>query len=349
MSDGKKLAGQQFNPRGAGVVIPYIEQMVDYDKTNDGSVQLTGSENVVATEITPVDAASAKVRTYDLAAIAAIYEAVVFSVPGKTTVPLPNVLTSVTATFNKTHGDGQSLFPVTQQGAASAGSGSSSVSPHATAQSSAAIIADVEYEITNYRDILVDCQHYYFYLTGVSTMAAALTKVAALAGATVTSLPIFKTRTHQITAKGMQVSLQANASTSATVSASEAASSWSYEWGNGYSKEVGVSTKVVTIPETIHGTITIASPTDSDTATVTVKADSLALYINATPIVPAITNSPAAITMTANGSVSPASLSATSPASIPTSGLYLADVNGSIDDYGFVLIHATVVDFAQYA
>ena len=353
MSDGIIAHGQQFNPRGTGLKLRFTEQMQDYTGTD--AARVTGAEGNAVTEISPIDRAAAKVRVWNIAAITAEYEASVVEFPGKVTVDLPDVLTSITATYNKSAGSGASNHPVSQQFFYVLGSGSGGVSPKATAQASAAIIADVTVNITNFRGIQVNCQHYYFYLTSTATLAQIIAKLATIPSCgPVKDLPIFKPETKQIKVYGGQVSVQKSANTTVNTgfgvdkNKKVTSSVRSLEYGDGYSKEVGVSTKVITIPPTIHAALSVDGlTTDTETVTVTVVANSCP--IGPTVVVNTIINEPTPIQATVNAGVTPASLSATSPSTIPTSGKYLVAHTGDIAEYGFTLIHAVVVDFGQYA
>ena len=353
MSDGIIAHGQQFNPRGTGLKLRFTEQMQDYTGTD--AARVTGAEGNAVTEISPIDRAAAKVRVWNLAAITAEYEASVVEFPGKVTVDLPDVLTSITATYNKSAGSGASNHPVSQQYFYIVNGGSGGLSPKATAQGSAAIIADVTVNVTNFRGIQVNCQHYYFYLTSTATLTQIIAKLATIASCgTVTDLPIFKPETKQIKVYGGQVSLQQSANTTVSSGFTQdkdnvlKTTSQAFEFGDGYSKEVGVSTKVITIPPTIHAALSVSGlTTDTETVTVTVVANSAPIFGPA-PL-NTIINEPTPIQATVNAGVTPASLSATSPSTIPTSGKYLVAHTGDIAEYGFTLIHAVVVDFGQYA
>lgn len=332
--------GQDYNAR-FNVVIPWTETTI--------TPAASGTAN---TEIRPVDFARQRNRTYDFANITAAYTASNISFPGKFTVDLPNVLKKVSVTYNKSEGSGASNHPTSQQYVSFTAKGSGSLAPTSTAQASAAITADVTYEIEYYQGISVDCTHHYFYLTSTATLAQILTKTGA------TSLPKFKPQSAQIVAFGGQVSLQQSAD-SRISSSSEAYSRIS---GDGYSTEVGVSSKVITIPPTIHGSITVKGQTTQTAAAyVSASADITQLvYVpkkgstNGAPdftIPPTkvgLVNSPTPRYAQVTAGVTPTSLSATSPASIPTSGKYLVACSGDPVDYGFTLIHAVVVDFAQY-
>lgn len=354
MSDGAILHGQQFDPRGVGIKRRFVEQVLDYDGPD--AARVSGAEGNAATELDPIDRAAVRQRVWDVAAITAEYLAANLSFPGKTVVSsLPNVLQSYTVTYNKSSGAGADNHPISQQGHVITGGGSGSLSPRSRAQGSAAIIADVTWNIKTLQGVQVDCTHYYFYLASPITLAQVLTKLAVLAGVAVTNLPVFKPQTHQVKVYGGQVSLQASADTTVGLGWSENSSgtvtstSKRFEYGDGYSQEVGLTTRILTIPPTIHGTLTVTgATTDTETVTATVVADTMAVS-GPTVSIPAILNSPTPITATVTAGVTPTSLSATSPAAVPTSGLYLVDHDATPAEFGLLLVHAVVVDFAQYA
>jgi hypothetical protein len=352
MSDGAILHGQQFDPRGVGIKRRFTEQVLDYDGPD--TARVSGAEGATATELDPIDRAAVRQRIWDVAAITAEYLAANISFPGKTVVSsLPNVLQNYTVTYNKSSGAGADNHPSSQQAFVITDGGSASLSPRAKAQGSAAIIADVTWEIKTLLGVQVDCTHYYFYLATPATLAQVLTKLTTLAAATVTNLPVFKPQTHQVKVYGGQVSLQASADTTVSAGWSEnsagtiTSTSKAYAYGDGYSKEVGLTTRILTIPPTIHGALNvIGSNTDTETVIVTVVANTMA--IGPTVPVGAITNAPIPITATVTAGVTPTGFSATSPASIPASGLYLVDHDATPAEFGLVLVHAVVVDFAQY-
>ena len=332
--------GQDYNAR-FNVVIPWTETTI-----------APAASNTANTEIRPVDFARQRNRTYDFANITAAYAASNISFPGKFTVDLPNVLKKVRVTYNKSEGSGASNHPTSQQYVTFTAKGSGSLAPTSTAQSSAAIIADVTYEIEYYQGISVDCTHHYFYLTSTATLAEVLTKTGA------TSLPKFRPQSVQLTAYGGQVSLQQSADSRISASSD----SFSRISGDGYSTEVGVSSKVITIPPTIHTSITVEGQTTQTAgAYVSASADITQLVyapkkgstngapdFTIPPTKVGLVNTPTPRYAQVTAGVEPTSFSATSPASIPTSGKYLVACSGEPVDYGFTLIHAVVVDFAQY-
>lgn len=349
MSDGAILSGQQYDKRN-NIVEPFTEQVKDYTKPLSGP-QLTGSESVAATEITPMDAGAAKVRTWDAAAIATELAALVIKVVGKTTVNLPSVLTSLTMTYNKNVGVGEGSHPTANQAFIVTGAGSATTHIQSQAQASASIIPDIIPAITQYSGVLVPCTHVFMYMATPVTMVALLAKLssAAVMNATVLDLPVFKSKIHTFILKGMQFSLHQSADTDVSFSFNDDVSHWSksVQWGSDKSTDAGLSNKVVSVGPVLNAAITIGSSSDTITATVTVDANSAAVT-GSVPI-SAITNEPTPHSATATGSVSPTSISATSPTAVPVTGLYLVELNPDIGEYGLAYIHAVIVDFTNYA
>lgn len=356
MSDGCRLYGVQYDLR-KNLTFPFWERMFDY--TGDTLTRKTGQESgAAAMDQTPEDRQAAKVRQYDVAAIvAAALARPAQTGPAKVKVNLPDVLNSVTVTFNKNSGSGATNFPASQQAYSITNAGSGQADIRAQAQASAAIVPSVSWDIDSFSQIEVNATIVSFYFGPLVTMADVLSVCSVAMGATVTDLPIFQSKQHQLVLKGQQVSLQATAETDVGSAFNSndtlPASSGFVKWGDSYSQEVGVSSHVETIPYSIHGLLTIASNTDTATVTVTVKADTPAITGPGSAAIGAVTNEPTPITLTANGSVKTTSggntLSATPQTDVPRTGLKLVDVQSNEDDYGLSLVHATVVDMTQYA
>ncbi len=340
MSDGAKLSGQQLRTKG-NFIVPFTEQEQDYRGPN--TLRVTGAEGTAATEIIPTDRGAAKVRTYDFAAVAADLAASSIKIVGKTVVrQLPNVLTAYTVTYTKSGGNGASNYPTSQQAAVNAGS----IAPRATAQASAVIQPTLTWTMTYYEDLTVDCTHVFLYLASGTTLATILAALTTVMGATVLGIPFFRPdKGCQITLKGEQVSVQQTATSTLHFQAGTPGSA-SSEYGDSYSTEVAPTIRIETLPPHIRGAVSLTgSSSDTKTATTTVVANITA----AGSVSALITNAPAAITLTATGSISPTSLAATSVTAVPVTGLYLTDINGEEDEFGLNLIHCVVVDFAQYA
>lgn len=351
MSDGPKLSGQQYDP-AEGVLHPFTEQNMDY--SGPESLRITGVEAQANTEIIPVDRSAAKVRVFDLAGIQAVLDAYVEKIPGfATNLPLPDVCTALTITYNNSAAAGSSSHPSSQQSFGFAGTSiSGGYNPTASAQGSGSVQPDILPHIKQYWSQKVPTINYFFYMPKSTTIAAILTKLgtATFANATVNSLPAFRPESLEFTLKGASVSVKADADSHASFSGTETSYKVAYEWGNGGSKEVGLTTTTRTISPTLHGAISISGATsDTATGTATVVASTPSVVLGMVTLLAGITNAPTATSATATASVYPTTVSATSPTGIPTSGLYLVDLN--IGDLSFArrLYHAEVADFSFFA
>lgn len=359
MSDGKKLYGQTYDAK-RNLFLPFVDREYDYrdDASNvAGGVRdrKTGLEGTAGADQSPTDEAAAKVRLYDIAAIQAAAVALTTEVlPAKVRVSsLPDVLYGVKVTFNGSNGAGASNYPTANQQLLINTAGSGGLDPTASAQGSASIVPNVFADVRPFGNRLVNATNYYFYAVAPVTVTNVLTKVIAAGATGCIDLPNFKPRVVKLAINGGQVSVQQTASSDARLAVGTDSSSVSYRWGDQYSKEVGVSSRVETIPETVHAAITISGNTSTKDVTVTVAASTVALPSTGSPVVAAITNTPTAITATANASVKTEddsnTIAATTPTNVPRTGLYLVDIDGQLDEYGLVAIRATVVDFLQYA
>lgn len=170
-------------------------------------------------------------------------------------------------------------------------------------------------------------------------------------------LPVFKPQSHSFTLKGEQISLSQNADSLMQYSwspdqVSYAITPVSGTRSDGFSNDRGVSIRTVTLSPTIHGGITLSSPTDTAVAQVVVRANVPPITgIGDAPSFAGVTNEPTALTATANASVTPTSFSPVSGLSaIPTVGLYLVDVNiRPYAGYGHRQVIVTLVDFSIFA
>lgn len=348
---GVVQSGQEYDRRHH-VLLTYTQQMNAYDGPE--TLRVTGAEGTPFMDQNPTDRGAALERQYDVPAIQAAAIALPpYIVPTKTRVPLPKRLNSVAVAFNKSSGTGATNYPDTQQFYLINTRGSGQASPHAEAESSAAITPVITADIDEFDHILVNAKVLTFYQANQTSLATCIAICAAALGAAVTDLPIFQDKQEKVRLFGQQVSLRAAATTTVRTAFTEDSNSGSFEWGDSHSEHVGVESRVETLPYTIHESITIASNTDTATTTVTVKADTSAITGPGAAAIGAITNEPSPITLTANGSAlfanGTATVGATSPADIPTSGLYLVSIDGQSEEFGLTLIRAVVVDMSQYA
>lgn len=190
--------------------------------------------------------------------------------------------------------------------------------------------------------------------------------------------PAWKPEAHTITLKSQEMSVQVSAEAyhRDNWALGSGNLSWSRYVGEGYSKQGSATTKTVRIPPTIHGEITIAGEVVVDpppSGVATILSDQIGdafvntnvnwayALVEASAKVPVITagggapsfvaleSTPDPITFYAVASVTPTSLSATSPSGIPTSGLYLLKTNSAPWRDEWSIFQAIVVDFAHFA
>lgn len=351
-ADGPKLRGIERVFRGR-VLLPFWQQVFNY--TGNQTARVTGQEAVTGAEQRPIDRDAAQVIIRDDAALVTAALALpAIRVPGRRVLSfLPDVLTEVSVEFNKSSGDGQANYPVSQQLAQFLGSGSATLSPSAAAQASAAIIPSLTWKMARHSEKYVATETYFFYLQN-PTEAAILSRLTAAdaVNGSVFSLPVFRTESPQFKLFGGQVSIRQEAKSRASLSGSPGDPpnvSRSLEYGDEYSKEIGVSVREETIPYCLHGTINGYETEDQETVSVTVKADTTGLFFDGALMIDPITNQPITLEAEAQARVSPTSLSSTFPSDIPKTGIYLVDITSQMDELGLTMIGATVANFSQYA
>lgn len=334
-SKGKLRAGQQYDPQD-DLVIPYTERI--HNAT--GGETECDAQGQARTEINPQDAQSWLVRTFDIPTEALdAYELVT---PGTTNLDLPDVLLSVAVTYNTANGNG--VHAQEGDGISISSSPSLNLSLASKAQGSASIMPDIQPIIKQYWARNVPCERVLMYLPIGFDMTDVTARLGATFGGSVNPWPRFQPAGVTFTLKGETVSVSADADVQQYAALRVGEVSVTYTWGEGEgtSKEVSTTTKTVRIPPTIHAEITLTSTTSSATA-----------EANAGAAWSAGTNWPARsaeayVSMNASGSVTPTTLSATSPVSaIPTSGLYLHRLDAEPYKWGYVRVRAEVVDFAD--
>lgn len=343
MSNGQLLHGQQFE-RSLDIPIPFTQQMCDTTSANP----LVGTTGL---EITPNDAASSVVRTYDLTAIAALYASIIEKYADLITLKLPPILKSVTCNFNSASGGGSS----SQSGSGeSAGSYASlSLSLHASSQGSASLLPNLIWQIKQVPQENIQAKVYLFFELG--SAAESISSICSIlsgpnfANATVNPPILFAPQIVTLGMLGQNVNLSATADVqerveiSATLSTSNV--SQTLGSGTGYSYEFGVTQRTIQIPETIHTILSVGSATDTASAAAAAEVDFPAgtswTAENATENLGPVNIS---------GSVFPSVITATTPTTIPITGLYLVKLDVSpFAGFGFSQYRAVVVDFSQFS
>ena len=159
--------------------------------------------------------------------------------------------------------------------------------------------------------------------------------------------PLFKPVSHTIVLTGAKVGVSVSAGATVAASFSEVNSSYDKSSRVGSDRDGSLSVQALTIPATLHPTISIGGGTTKEqTVSVSVKTGFAQNGFYFAPLNFDVENNGAAV---ARGSVSPTVLPATSPPAVPTSGLYV--IRTSVEPYkwGWAKCTAVVLDASNLA
>lgn len=335
MSDGKLLQGQKYDEDN-NLVVRFTQQMQEI-----ASADLLLGNN--KTEIIPQDAAASIVRTYSTPDLTAYY----FQTPTTINIQFPDVLTDITSTWSdskaegtKSSGPGSFYF---------VGSGSDAISASASATSGGSYTPDVQPLIKQTWAQNAIASKVLFYLPGNVTNTQILDRLSGIFDATVQAWPIFKPEAITITITAEQCSLQASAEARNAYNVSSAGTGGSTTKGEGYSKDASSTVKTIRIPPTLHDSISITNASRNFTLQAIATASAPAIMsLSGSVIVPAATAGGTPVSQLINAKIEPSSIPATSPKTIPSSGLYVAQIDCKSWKYNLTAVQAIVVDFVQF-
>lgn len=330
----------QFYDDTEDVVIPFTEQIV-------GAGEGIGDAK---TEVLPLNDLRYKKRVYvpDEDAILALS----WQFESTVDLNLPDVLTGIEVVWNISKGEGSSSFPTIDMIAIAVGtSGSAGVDPRAQAQSSISLMPEIIPTIETIWAQNVPTRHLVFFLPDNSSAAAVKTKCQTILSAVVNTWPTFKPKPLTFVLKGEQLNLSANASSHARLSFSESSKSAERTTGGGSSYDTGVTNKVVRLPPTLHAAFNLTGGTSkTETINVTVNASTVKIEGTGTAAGSvAAKDNIITINGTVEGSVTPTTVSATSPAAVPASGWYLYKTNSERWKYGYSMFHCILIDASKFA
>lgn len=331
---GALVHGQEFD-ESLGVPIPYTEQPV---KENTG----IGEH---ATYIKPESAAKALKRVYDVEAVRASLDAYYDVVPRfNSRIPIPDEMTSLEVLWAEDSADGsfESDFAGTATGPNRSLTGSESANAHG----SCAVMPELAVVRKVFVQNNVPTLEHVFFVESPATHEDVLDRLSTLCGQTVTRWPVFQAESLTFVLSGAKASVSVQASASASQShqdgrdpedSGDDSDMNDKTEGSGTSKDYSPAISVQTLPPMIHGGFSLSS-TRSKTATA-----SCAVEWSGTNF-PSVSVSESG-SVTATGEVSPSSRGATSPASVPTTGLYLVDLKPEpFPKWGRTKIYAEVLD-----
>jgi hypothetical protein len=254
---------------------------------------------------------------------------------GSTNLQLPDVLLSIVMVEQYSHGTG-----TYDEAAVGSGSGTTyflSMNTQGSGQGSAGTLLKPLIEYKQYWGREVPTQVYVFFMQTPVTTAALLTKLTALAGATVNAWPKWVPQGHTLVMKGEKKNGEVRVKTGFQLSSATDGSSASDTGGKGKSFDVAPSIDSIHLPAMIHGSITVTGTTTA----------SHALVVSASATDPVNGTIGDSISDTVDSAVTPTSFSATSPATVPTTGLYMMKPTMEPYELDFVRVFAEVVDFAN--
>lgn len=238
-------------------------------------------------------------------------------------------------------GGGDGFYQEMGTGIAEGASASLALSPRGSAQSSASVMPEVVPKIRRYSASPLQAQDVVFY-TVSATMGAILTRLADILSDSVEIWPSFQEQIYRFVLSGQKVSVSANTSVSNSVNLSQSSYSYAYSEGQGVDGDEATSLRSVDIGPVINGALSLIGDT---TLARSAEAISFTSLVSGTNWPGGSASSIASAT--ANGAIYPTTLPATSPAEIPTTGLYVTDVRCEVYKYGYNIVRATVINAAH--
>jgi len=305
------------------LIIPFTEQEMD----------LTLVQAVLGdahTEITPLDRQQDRVKIYTKPNLDSYW----LSFDSTADIPLPNVMTALTATYE--NGGGDTNYTETGSDSAS-GSYHVGVSVSGQCQASAFSIPKLVPTITETWSSNLPVKHY-FYFGSAFDIATVLSKLSTQLATTVNAWPVFHTATHKFTLFGTRVNATGRASCQGTAYSHTTGASASFTQGLGEGLDISPVIEVMQIPSTLHGSFSFTGTGSSSHNAVA------AITISGSPI---SGGGGGTATAAATSSITPNTLAATTPSALPVSGLYLYkfDIEPA-EIFGYFYAHAIVFDFS---
>lgn len=291
-------------------------------------------------------------------------EAYSLSLPSRVNLTLPSILKSVSVVWNTTAGSGSfdsDWTGLTTWNPSNRVDASLSGSESASAEGSASIQPEVSIEMEHPtgRDIPSISLFFYMRLNGATSISIndirnKVSEILGFPSSSIGSWPAFKPISHVLALRGQRGSVSAKASASAAMSArgdastGEGSISRDKNEGSGVSHDRGTMNGSLTIPPSIHPAISISNNTQGVSASafcdVGWTSGGTGQIIAGQPVTIPATVAKAEETISLSGHVSPVSLPATSPSSIPSSGIYIVDSKVSPYRSGWVQIFVEVID-----
>jgi len=247
--------------------------------------------------------------------------------------PVPPVLKSLVATWNIGNGTGSSN---TTGWGTRTSRGSYSVSDGGNANSSRSIRPNVTPVIEQVWTNNLPMKMHFFYLED-PTEANILTYLGVKMSTTVNAWPVFKPKSVSVSLFGQSGNVQAQASVSVSKSSQSASASQSE--GTGVS--IQTMNDLLLVSPCLHATLTVTNGGSSTVFITSSASGSISGEVNA------FANSSQSVAV--SGATDAEGLSATTPADIPRSGIYLVDIKTEFFRQGYARVAAATINASVLA
>ena len=329
------LTGSEFD-FALNAQVVNTQQMVapptDFSEPNTSFKPINEDRSLKIVEEVPTDA----LETYHI------------SVPTRIDLRMPAVLKAISVLWaaDESIGDGDSVGTGLNPDDANGFTLTTSAGMNGKAEISAQPTLNIEIETVFGSDISATV--HFFYLNSENnpvSESSFLSRVSAVVGSSVQRWPIFKPKSHTITAFGAAVSCNSNAQLSATVTKNYEGQKISGKSSSeGGPSSVNRSIDVINVPPTIHGAITVTGGSSYTSVQATSQARARLEGDEFDDVNPVVKTNSAS----ASVSVSPLSFPATSPPDIPRSGDYLVGSSAEPFKWGWLKCSATIIDASQF-
>ena len=318
------LSGQEYDA-SVDIVIPFTEEV-----TNSG--ESLGDENKF---VDPLSSDFDLVRTIDKDAIKQQLESILLEFPSRANLSLPPVLRAVRVIWDTSESNGS--YDSEYMGTSSGQSWSLSGDEDANALSSGEVIPSFEVDIDDTWANNIPTTSYFFFLKYPVKLQDILRKVDAK------QWPIFKPKSHTISALRQKKELRLDVSASTSTSGSSTTNSKSKKEGWGDKISTDNATVSLTLQPTLHSDIGIDS-VGSYTIPLSAKAS---VALRPSHGFNAVINQTGETTVV--GRPPRGTLPSTSPPDIPRNGKYLIDSRVELYQYGYAKVYAEVLDASIFA
>lgn len=325
--------------RRTGLAIPLTRQVLANGVTG-------GISGDIETEVQPIDGYRARkiIRSMPTSAIDAYFR----DLHNNTNIDLPAELQSLTF-FSEPSGQ-SGAYNETGTYAIGGPNGSGGLSLRGNATCAAAVAMEISFGVKEPRGDSVPCRHFLFYVVNGASRATILSRLTTYMTGTVNEWPRWSPRGVVIVVKGSRISLSLDLSATAHDSVVTdyngvlKASGGSRTSGYGRNLEIGLNTKTIRLPPTVHPALvftnngtTSGSDSISATAEGSMSTGASGGFVNT-----------GVLTVSATGTVSIQNSGATAGAqTIPTTGYYLHQLVTEPDPvFNRTRVFAEVIDFS---